>query len=153
MIAYAGRRFLGSAIGLHHVLGLMTPNPYAPPVAAVSDPWAAPGLSARVQGLRGLAMIGNVLLMLLPVFYFLSGRRPDLAGSSIAVYCLILSACSAVALFSRAKGRACFFGAIVLNALVVLLLFYLAATRNIGGNFLAMFLLTVPAPLNLAAVM
>src|ERR1051325_5385937 len=50
-------------------------NPYAAPKTSVSD--AAPRLGIGARAARGLAFLGNVFLLLLPLFFLLSHRRPD----------------------------------------------------------------------------
>jgi hypothetical protein len=132
----------------------MAHNPYAPPSSAVSDAGARPALSVPVQVLRVLAMMGNGLFALLPVFHLFSGRRQDLGTSLMSAYFLILAGCSAVVLFSRMPRRMYFLSAIVLNALVVLLFIFLLVNTKVLGvrGFSAMFLLIAPALLNLAAL-
>jgi hypothetical protein len=129
-------------------------NPYAPPASAVSDAGARGALSIPAQVSRVLAMIGNGLFALLPVFYLLSGRRLELGTFLMSAYCLVLASCSAVVLFSRMPRRAYFLCAIVLNALVVFLFVYLVVGTKVSGarGVSAMLLLIAPALLNLVAL-
>ena len=104
--------------------------------------------------LRVVAMMGNGLLALLPVFYLFSNRRPDLPIVLISACCLVLASCSALALLLRTQRPMYFWSAISLNALVVVLSAYFFVSISMSGlrDFVAMFLLIVPAVLNLAAV-
>lgn len=111
-------------------------------------------LSFPLKLLRMLAMMGNGLLALMPVFYLLSNRSLDLSIFLISAYCFVLAGCSALALVSRAQKRPYVFGAIVLNALVVILFLFIVISVHMSGlrDFTAMFLLIMPVALNLAAV-
>ena len=103
---------------------------------------------------RVFAMMGNGLLALMPIFYLISNRRPDLAIFLISASCLVLAGCSTLALLFRTQKRPYFFGAIFLNALVVMLFIYLAISIRMSGlrDSVAMLLLVMPALLNLVAV-
>jgi hypothetical protein len=103
---------------------------------------------------RVFAMMGNGLLTLMPIFYLISDRRPDLSVFLISACCLVLAGCSELALVFRTQKKPYYFGAIFLNALVVMLFIYLAISIRMSGlrDSVAMFLLIMPALLNLVAV-
>jgi hypothetical protein len=135
---------------------VMEIDPRAPHVAL-----AAPAvvLSFPVQAIRALSIVVNAVLLTLPVFYLFSGRRPDLTFFIISACCIVIAIISTLPLVSYFAHRPLAWGAALINVLVILLFAFLfismflesgaAAIRNSWTTFI----LSVPALLNLFAIM
>ena len=62
-------------------------NPYAAPKTSVSD--AAPRFGIGTRAARALAFLGNVFLLLLPLFFLMSNRRTDTGFLVMAGLCAV----------------------------------------------------------------
>src|SRR6185436_8149344 len=82
-------------------------NPYAAPKVSVSD--AAPRLGIGTRAARALALVGDVFLVLLPLFFLFSNRRLVAGGDSDWVPLFFLAVPTTLNLFAillvrRARG-------------------------------------------------
>jgi len=126
-------------------------NPYAAPKTSVSD--AAPRLGIGARAARALAFLGDVFLLLLPLFFLMSNRRTDTGFLVMAGYCAMVAVASAMALAFR--DRFSFWAGVCVNALGLLLVAVLVAYLVASGDsdWVALFFLAVPAALNLLAIL
>jgi len=126
-------------------------NPYAAPKVSVSD--AAPRLGIGTRAARALALVGDVFLVLLPLFFLFSNRRLDAGFYVMAGYCVLVAAVSAMALSFR--DRFSFWAGLSVNALglalVAALVAYLVASGD--SDWVPLFFLAVPTTLNLFAIL
>ncbi|HEY1287348.1 MAG TPA: hypothetical protein VGF58_03420 [Burkholderiales bacterium] len=125
-------------------------NPYAAPKTSVSD--AAPRLGIGARAARALAFLGNLFLLLLPLFFLVSNRT-DTVFLVMAGYCVTVAVASAMALAFR--DRFSFWAGACVNALglllVAVLVVYLVASGD--SDWVPLFFLAVPAALNLLAIL
>lgn len=104
--------------------------------------------SSTPQVMRVLAMTGNLVLVLMPIFYLFSSSKPDLAYLVVSGYLVTLATISAAALASKfAENSALFMTAVLINAVtIILFIFFPSASPNGSVVILA------PALMNFVAL-
>lgn len=104
--------------------------------------------SSTPQVMRVLAMMGNLLLVLMPIFYLFSSSKPDLAYFVVSGFLVTLATISAAALASKfAENSALFMTAVLINAVtIILFIFFSSASPNGSVVILA------PALMNFVAL-
>ena len=102
-----------------------------------------------------LAVAGNVLLLLLPVFSLFAPERPRLVGlGTFSAATFVICGTSLLALLSPLGGRVALWSALALNAGAGAFLIYVFDFRGAeSSDWMAMLLFIVPLGLNLVALL
>jgi hypothetical protein len=128
-------------------------NPYATPGTVSVDP-PLPALSklpAWVRWLRAIAIVGNVVLSVLPIVMLAAGTR-GVYNMVPAIYMLVIIGVSAFALVSSFQARLISAIAIVLNAGAIIFLYFGLLGTGTSAAYGAAVWLGTPTVINIAAV-
>lgn len=103
---------------------------------------------------RLFAIMGNIVLVLVPVFHLFSNRPSDISIVLTVTSVLVLAVCSILALVEKTHNRLYVLGATFFNISVLVLFIYLVLNLPISVflDSVAICLLVLPAMLNLAAL-